>query len=194
MFTSRSEYRLSLRPDNADMRLTMWGAERGIVSTERIEELNRRKALIADGLKQLHSASFSPHEWTSLIGVDVSRDGRQRTAFDMLKQPRVSMERLEKACGLSIDFQARDYVYAEALYSDYLARQVREVASFREDDKTLIPRDFDFSVLAGLSSEEVEKLTAARPPTIASAARISGVTPSSLFLLVRALGKSTARQ
>ena len=189
MFTSRSEYRLLLRPDNADVRLTEWGHHHGCVSEERLSRLNHRKTMIEFAQWQLRSKFLSPHDWTERTGIQVSRDGRDRSAYDMLKHAGVTVEFLERhfPTELRVDPLVRDYVYAEALYSDYLTRQERQVTAFRENDQMEIPRDFDFEAVVGLSSEELEKLTAARPPTLASAARISGVTPSSLYLLLRML-------
>lgn len=190
MFTSRSEYRLSLRPDNADMRLTQWGYDLGCVSKERLARLHQRIELVDFAVWQLRNKILSPHEWRERTGIDVSRDGRDRSAYDMLRHAGVDVPFLERcfsSADLRIDPRVHDYVYAEALYSDYLTRQQRDVETFRANEQMAIPRDFDFHQVAGLSAEEREKLAAARPPTLASAARISGVTPSSLYLLLRAL-------
>lgn len=186
MFTSRSEYRLSLRPDNSDMRLTELGHSAwGCVSDGQLQRLRERKAAIQNAVSVLKSFQLSPHEWLERTGVEVSRDGRPRSAFDMLKHSSMTMEKLGKAGCPKVATSVADFVHAEALYFDYLQRQERDVASFRQDDKTLIPHDFDYQGVVGLSNEEREKLTAAKPPTLASASRISGVTPSSLFLLHR---------
>ena len=188
MFTSRSEYRLALRPDNADVRLTERGhCEWGCVSPQQLARLHRRKEQIRHTIAELRAFQLSPHEWHQRLGAEVSRDGRPRSAFEMLKQPGITLSRLQAVCGIGVNPLVGDYVQAEALYSDFLARQERDVAAFREDDRMVIPRDFDFDSVAGLSSEEREKLGRCRPPTLASAARISGVTPSSLFILHRIL-------
>jgi len=186
MFTSRSEYRLALRPDNSDVRLTeLAHSAWGCVPDKQMRRLQNRKAKIETAIAALKQFAWSPHEWLEKTGVEVSRDGRPRSAFDMLKQNSMTLKKLRDAGGPAIDASVADYVHAEALYCDYLHRQEREVAAFRQDDKTLIPHDFDFGAVAGLSNEEREKLGAAKPPTLASASRISGVTPSSLFLLHR---------
>jgi tRNA uridine 5-carboxymethylaminomethyl modification enzyme len=185
MFTSRSEYRLSLRPDNSDVRLTDLGYEWGCVPDKQMTRLKERRAKINSSLHRLKNFSLGPHDWKEKTGVEVSRDGKHRSAFDMLKQSSMTVKMLRERCGVEVDNTVADYVHAEALYSDYLLRQTREVASFRQDEKTLIPHDFDYNSVSGLSNEEREKLSSAKPPTLASASRISGVTPSSLFLLHR---------
>ncbi len=188
MFTSRSEYRLSLRPDNSDVRLTELGHSKwSCVSDEQMARLNARKAKIEKALQVLREYQLTPHEWFVKTKSEVSRDGRMRSAFEMLRQPNMTVALLEERCGIRIDPTVRDYVHAEAMYNDYLQRQEKDISSFRQDDQTLIPHDFDFAAVTGLSNEEREKLSKAKPPTLASAARISGVTPSSLFILHRIL-------
>lgn len=190
MFTSRSEYRLSLRPDNADLRLTEWAAERyGCISQERLQKLKQKRDLTHSALKTLKSTMMSPQQWNDLAGIEVSRDGRMRSAFDILKQPDASFDHVLNKLDLEhvVPVRYRPFVYAEALYSDYLVKQEREVEAFRKDENVAIPHDFDYRSIRGFSNEEVEKLSKAKPPTLAAASRISGVTPSSLFLLLRAL-------
>ncbi len=195
MFTSRSEYRLSLRPDNSDMRLTELGySSWGCVSNSQMQRLRERKGKIERAIQSLKEFTLSPHEWLEKTGVEVSRDGRPRSAFDMLKQQSaMTLEKLRAAGCPAVDPSVADFVHAEALYFDYLRRQEREVVAFRQDELAQIPHDFDYSSVVGLSNEEREKLSAAKPPTLASAARISGVTPSSLFLLHRIVTTSVQR-
>jgi tRNA uridine 5-carboxymethylaminomethyl modification enzyme len=192
MFTSRAEYRLSLRPDNADVRLTEKGAAWGCVGAEQLQRLQRRKEQIRSTIAELRATERTPQQWGQLTGLEASRDGRSRSALDVLRLPGSSVALLNRCGVLSrpVPTALADYVLAEALYADYLPRQERDIAAFRADERMEIPRDFDFDGVEGLSSEEREKLGQGRPPTLAAAARISGVTPSSLFILHRILGNN----
>ena len=191
MFTSRSEFRLSLRPDNADLRLTEWAASGwNCVSKERLQKTRARQKTIDECVGQLKSIKKSPHEWKELLGVDVSKDGMYKSAFDILQFVGVSLDQVTSQFDVHVPVNCRGNVYAQAVYNHFLERQKREVESFRKDENMSIPKDFDFHSVPCLSAEEKEKLTASKPPTLAAASRISGVTPSSLYLLLRALTKN----
>lgn len=188
MFTSRSEYRLSLRPDNADFRLTEWGHQGWgcITHPKRLAALTARRDAIAHWMSALKEDLRSPNEWERNLGLVMSKDGKKRSAFQMLKYG-ASFESVGMP---NVPRFVKDFIMSESLYSDYLERQARDVEQFKRDEKHEIPRDFDYSLVQTLSAEEREKLTKHKPPTLAAAARISGVTPASLFLVLRTLKRT----
>lgn len=188
MFTSRAEFRLSLRADNADQRLTpvalrigCAGEERKVMFEERIQRLEKARSA-------LEARTYTPKELQS-AGVNVNQDGTRRTGFEVLAFPDVTFEDL---CALdprlvSIEEDIRQQLSNDALYANYIKRQASDVAMLRRDEAQAIPRDFDFDLLQGLSSELKTKLNAVRPQDIAQAARIDGMTPAALTLILARL-------
>ncbi|QOG07094.1 tRNA uridine-5-carboxymethylaminomethyl(34) synthesis enzyme MnmG [Aureimonas sp. OT7] len=189
MFTSRAEYRLSLRADNADRRLTRKGIELGLVGAERQSVFQASEALLVDAEQRLKSLSLTPAE-AQRQGLHVNQDGRRRTAWQLLAQDGVDLERLSAVWAeeiLSLPYQIRERVEIEASYDVYLDRQRREQASLRRDEQKAIPDGFDFAALKGLSIEIVQKLSARQPRTLAEAERIDGMTPAAMAILLVAL-------
>ncbi|WP_285295426.1 tRNA uridine-5-carboxymethylaminomethyl(34) synthesis enzyme MnmG [Aureimonas altamirensis] len=189
MFTSRAEYRLSLRADNADRRLTRKGIELGLVGAERQSVFQASEALLVDAEQRLKSLSLTPAE-AQRQGLHVNQDGRRRTAWQLLAQDGVDLERLSAVWAeeiLSLPEQIRERVEIEASYDVYLDRQRREQASLRRDERKVIPDGFDFTALKGLSIEIVQKLSARQPRTLAEAERIDGMTPAAMAILLVAL-------
>ncbi|MEZ5926221.1 MAG: tRNA uridine-5-carboxymethylaminomethyl(34) synthesis enzyme MnmG [Hyphomicrobiaceae bacterium] len=194
MFTSRSEYRLHLRADNADRRLTPLGLAIGCVGSERSGRFERKLGSLEAARDALSQLSMTPDE-AARHGVDIRRDGRRRTAFELLALPGLSMERLSGIWPAlaSIPASIVSEIETDARYSVYLTRQAEEIAALRRDDALGIPADLDIAALSGLSNEIRQKLIRHRPSTIAQASRMDGMTPSALMLLLAHV-KSRARR
>ena len=196
MFTSRAEYRLTLRADNADQRLTDRGLAIGCVGVARADH-HRRKMAGLDAARTLaRSVSVTPTE-AQRHGVAVNRDGQRRTAFDLLAYPHLGLAdvaRIWPAFGqLAPDIAAQ--LEIDAKYAVYLDRQAADVAAYRRDESLALPDDLDFQQISGLSSEMKHKFTAFRPRTVGQAGRLDGVTPAALTLLaahVRRRGRPKA--
>lgn len=188
MFTSRAEFRLSLRADNADQRLTPLGLGIGCVGEERKRAFGTKMERLEAGKALLESRTYTPREVASL-GLKVNQDGARRSGFQILAFPDVSFEdviRLEP--GLSgVDEETRRQLERDALYANYIERQKRDVEAMKRDEQQVIPPDFEFSVIEGLSNELKVKLAATRPGNLAQAARIDGMTPAALTLILARL-------
>jgi tRNA uridine 5-carboxymethylaminomethyl modification enzyme len=193
MFTSRAEYRLSLRADNADVRLTPLGLTIGCVGAARASRFGDYIDKLDYARTQLKTLSVTPNE-AEKAGLHLNKDGQRRTAYDLLSYPEHSIESLS---GLwpelrSIDRRVVEAVEIEAAYAVYMDRQNSDIVQVRREEERLIPTDFDFSVLSGLSNELKQKLTKARPKNIAQASRIDGMTPAAISLLLAHLRKLAA--
>ncbi len=185
MFTSRAEYRLSLRADNADQRLTQKGLDVGVVGPERGRAHARKSNVLAAGRRRLAALSATPDEAGS-AGIRVSRDGVRRSAWELLAYPNIDLARLAALWPelVEMDKDSARQLEIEARYAVYLQRQEADIEAFRRDDALALPADLDLSAISGLSAEIQSKLAAARPATIAAAGRISGITPAALTLLL----------
>ena len=185
MFTSRAEFRLSLRADNADQRLTPVGLELGCVSDARREGFLDKMEKLDGATGRLRAMSLTPRE-ARAAGANVSEDGSRRSGYDLLSIPGVTFRGLVEVAPelgrVSVDIQAQ--VEKDALYANYIARQGREVEALKRDEAQKIPPSFDYTVLDGLTKEISGKLGRARPQTIAQAGRIEGVTPAALTLIL----------
>ena len=187
MFTSRAEFRLTLRADNADQRLTPMGLELGCIGEERrVAFLNRQERYEA-ARQKLEAATFTP---TALAkaGITVRLDGQSRSIFQLLSQTEVDQDQLvDLYPGLSdIDTTTLQQIRNDALYHQYADRQARDAEALRNDEVVSLPSDFDYGSLVGLSSELRSKLVQLRPETLAAAARIEGMTPAALTLILAA--------
>lgn len=195
MFTSRAEYRLKLRADNADYRLMTIGKRVGCIGSEREKSFNSKFLALQAGERLLKQLSLTPTEGAR-HGLSINQDGRRRTAYDLLSLPVISINRLQvvwpELNGLEPKIAAQ--LAIDARYASYLVRQEEDVAALRRDEGLVIPADFDFSGIVGLSNEVQQKLTAARPATIAHAGRVEGVTPAALTLLAANLKRSRAEK
>ncbi|KGJ05725.1 tRNA uridine 5-carboxymethylaminomethyl modification enzyme [Paracoccus halophilus] len=194
MFTSRAEFRLSLRADNADQRLTPLGMELGCVGEERAARFTEKMADYRRARARAESVTFTPNELTD-AGMDVRHDGVRRSLFSLLAQATVS-----RAQVLSLDADLADYDEAiiqqlsiDALYHQYMDRQSRDAETLRKEEAVLIPDDFRYEDLAGLSGELKSKLTACRPATIAAAAALEGMTPAALTLILATIRSGKRR-
>ncbi|QTN37092.1 tRNA uridine-5-carboxymethylaminomethyl(34) synthesis enzyme MnmG [Cognatishimia activa] len=195
MFTSRAEFRLSLRADNADQRLTGMGIEIGLVGEERKSAFSRKMDALNEGKSLLSDQTFTPKQ-AQAVGIEVNSDGNRRSGFQLLAFPNVEMADLEPLIsGLSrLEPEIQDQLSKDALYSNYIERQNKEVASLRKDEAQKIPSDFSYDGLDGLSNELKLKLSRARPGNLAQAARVDGMTPAALTLLLAKLRQDSRRQ
>src|SRR5215218_8829488 len=195
MFTSRAEYRLMLRADNADQRLTGKGIGLGCVGTERAKFHRTKMAALAEGREMAHSLSLTPTQ-AGRHGLSLNQDGQRRTAFELLSYPTIGFADLTRIwpqlAGLSST--VAEQLEIDAKYEVYLARQAADVASFRRDESLALPDDLDYAALPGLSNEVKQKLQAVRPRTLGQAGRIDGVTPAALTLLLAHLRNGSSRR
>lgn len=194
MFTSRAEYRLKLRSDNADQRLTEMGYAVGCVSSGRLDSFRAKLAALNYWKDQLDSLIKSPNELQGL-GIDVKSDGVRRSAMDMLAYPDITFERLAGfwPTMAGVPEQIAGQLEIEALYVHYLDRQEADIKAFRRDEALKIPEGLDFQPIPGLSNEVKAKLEEGRPATLAAAARISGITPAALTVLLAYVKRGQTR-
>jgi tRNA uridine 5-carboxymethylaminomethyl modification enzyme len=191
MFTSRAEYRLSLRADNADQRLTPLGLQIGCVGSIRKEQFFAKLQRLTAGKLRLQTLKITPDK-AAAFGLNLNRDGIRRSAWDLLSYPQISIEQLiEIWPELSdIDSPSRAQLAIEASYAVYLERQEGDIAALRREESALIPVDFCYRGLPGLSNELTEKLEKIRPANIAQASRIEGMTPAALTLVLANLKRT----
>lgn len=195
MFTSRAEFRLSLRADNADQRLTPLAMALDSVSQERRQAFEQKMERLERTRTQLKEAIFTPKQ-ISEAGISVNQDGNKRSGFDVLAFPNVSFEDLLPLlpdCEEADDVTRRQ-LERDALYAHYIERQEREIAAVKRDEGQQIPLDFDYDSIDGLSAELKQKLSAARPETLAKASRINGMTPAGLALVLARLRRDQRLQ
>jgi len=195
MFTSRAEYRLRLRADNADQRLTPVGEKFGCVGRERSSAYRAKSKQLDDSRLMLDSLSLTPNE-AARAGLKVNQDGRRRTAFELLSYPGINLLDLKSVWPQigSIPPAIGSQLETDARYAVYLARQEADIAAYRKDEAAAIPRAFEYERIVGLSTEIRQKLEAQRPATLAQAARIDGITPAALMLLAAHVKKISARK
>jgi tRNA uridine 5-carboxymethylaminomethyl modification enzyme len=185
MFTSRAEYRLQLRADNADQRLTQKGIAIGCISAERTELHRVKLNALKDARDFARSVSLTPKE-AERHGLSLNKDGQRRTAFELLSYPYVTISDLAKIWPRFGELAPKiaEQIEIDAKYDVYLSRQAADIAAYRRDESFELPDNFDYAALPGLSNEMKQKLQTHRPRTIGHAGRIDGVTPAALTLLV----------
>ncbi len=188
MFTSRAEFRLSLRADNADQRLTPIGMSLGCVKEGRKVAFSDKLERLEAGKARVIATSYSPKQLNE-AGIKVNEDGTKRDGFDLLSFPDVKFEHLLALDPTlaDIDVEIRRQLERNALYANYIARQKRDVELMKKDEKHTIPADFEFEGINGLSNELKSKLDAARPTNLSQASRIDGMTPAALTTILAKL-------
>ncbi len=195
MFTSRAEFRLSLRADNADQRLTPVGIELGIVSPERQKMFSEKMERIGSAKAELASEWISSRDLKS-AGVRVNADGPKRNVLQALALPGATVASLANVVPMlsQYDDSTLAQVGRDALYENYIARQKNDVEALRRDDAWVIPSDFRYELVIGLSNELRSKLERVRPETLAQAGRIDGMTPAALTLMLAHLRRGERRR
>ncbi|MDB4210889.1 tRNA uridine-5-carboxymethylaminomethyl(34) synthesis enzyme MnmG [Ascidiaceihabitans sp.] len=185
MFTSRAEFRLSLRADNADQRLTPLAKELGAASDERIAVFDAKMERLARGYEVIQGETFTPKQ-AQAAGIDISQDGSRRTAYQILAFPSVKFENLLPLMPklAELDLETQKQLEREATYASFLSRQQRDIDRIAKDEAHKIPEIFDYQPIDGLSNELKAKLLLVRPSTLAQAGRIDGMTPAALALLL----------
>lgn len=195
MFTSRAEYRLLLRADNADQRLTPIAIERGICSKIRQKAFESKMQALEQARAQAKDLAASPSELAKK-GLQLSQDGVMRSVFDLLRYKDVTFDRLAAIWPEIRQWSSeiREQIEIDALYSGYLSRQQADIEAYRKDENLKLPNNIDFRAIGSLSNEIVEKLERAQPETIGAAARIQGMTPPAVLSLLRYIKKDGEKQ
>ena len=185
MFTSRSEYRLSLRPDNADLRLTGRGLEVGCIGETRREAFVAKQKMLAEALAIVSRETMTPNE-AAKHGIIINSDGKRRTVLELLANPDISYEQLAEIYPAMKTWRAdiREQVEIEAVYKSYLERQRDDIDSFKEEEGLTLPDHLDYDLVGSLSNEIRAKLKTARPATLGAAGRIPGMTPAALTAIM----------
>ncbi len=194
MFTSRAEYRLTMRADNADQRLTDKGDKIGCIGAVRLRRHREKMAALTAARQLAKSITVTPSE-AERFGILLNKDGRRRSAYELLSHPNIGIAQLTRIWAGFADVASGIAVQLEndAKYEVYLSRQADEIASYRRDESLMLPDNIDYLQLRGLSNEIREKLQSKRPRTIAQAGRLDGVTPVALTLLVAHLKRCRPR-
>ena len=195
MFTSRAEFRLHLRSDNADQRLTALGIAHGLVGAGRQDAFQKKIAALDDGRRTLDTLSITPTE-ARKQGVAVNADGQRRSAFDLLAYPDIGIADIKRLWPqvATIGTPILEQLSIDAQYAVYLDRQKADVAAMRRDEGVAIPAWVDYAAIPGLSAELRQKLAAHRPATIAQAQAIEGMTPAAATLLLAIIRRGALRK
>lgn len=185
MFTSRAEFRLSLRADNADERLTPFADALGVVGGQRLRRFRNRQEALDAARSMTHGLSLTPNE-ARRNGLDISQDGVRRSGYELLAYADVDFQRLAAIWPElhAVDSATAERLETEARYAVYLERQAADFAAIRREEQRLIPEDLDFSAVPGLSNELKQKIKDRRPGSIADAQKMDGMTPAALALII----------
>ncbi len=185
MFTSRAEYRLLLRSDNADLRLTQKGIDIGCVGEKRRKLFAEKLSALREAREKLEKIGGTPRE-LELLGFTVNKDGAHRNGMDLLAYEEIDWDKLA-AVWTELQGMRRDVVEQleiEAKYKGYLQRQEADIRAFRKDEALKIPMDLDYKKIGGLSNEVIIKLSKVRPETVGAASRVSGITPAAITAIL----------
>lgn len=190
MFTSRAEYRLTLRADNADLRLTQLGINAGLVAEYRKEVFSKKIAEINSVTTKMKALLVTPNELDK-HGISINKDGVRRSVFELIGHPQIGFDKVLHIWPEfgAISKSAKDQIKIDAMYHGYLDRQNAEIREFRKEDSIIIPEAIDYANVPSLSNEVKQKLSKFRPATIGAAGRIPGVTPASLTAVLHYIRK-----
>lgn len=194
MFTSRSEYRLSLRADNADLRLTGRGIDIGCVGAERRDRYTEKKQALDRAMAFVSRETISPPK-ANAAGLSLNNDGIKRSILNLLSHPNIRFEQLASIWPDLKDMRTdiREQVEIEAVYHSYLARQQSDIESFKQDEHVVLPEGLDYDAVGSLSNEIRLKLRTVRPATIGAAGRIPGMTPAALIAILTHLKRQSTK-
>ena len=190
MFTSRAEYRLLLRADNADQRLTPLGIKIGCVGEKRKKEFEEKLQRINSGFSLVNKNKITPNQLAK-VGIKINHDGKKRSAFDLLSFKNITFEDIKRIWpdASNIKNDIVEQIEIESQYAGYLDRQREDIKDFKKEEGLILPQNINYKDVGSLSNEIVEKLSAAQPPTLGAASRISGITPAAIIALLRFVKK-----
>jgi tRNA uridine 5-carboxymethylaminomethyl modification enzyme len=195
MFTSRAEYRLTLRADNADQRLTQMGVEIGCVGSERAEVFAEKMRTLTETRKLASSLKATPNKLAE-YGLKINADGIRRSALELLSYPDIGIEQLKVVWPelSATSFEVAEQLEIEGKYSGYVERQEVDIRAFRKDENLALPADLDVDAIGSLSAEIRQKLRQIKPESLGAAARIPGMTPAGLIALLRFVKRQSKKE